>query len=144
MNENSKGNSNMNPEQARLSALFQERERLTWEAAHGRLEQLPPRKMDNKTRAAALRKLLDRMYPDKSDAYKLERLREIWGTAKKPAKKTAPVPVKKTAPQQARKSAPAKKTEERQPANISAIWDSVNRRIAAHYGIKEPGEIIYR
>lgn len=134
-------NSNRNPEQIRLDENFREQERLTWEAAHGKLEQLPPREMDNKTRAAALRKLLDRMYPDKSDDYKLERLREIWGTGKKPAKKTAPVPVKKP------NSAPIRKDSSADKEALKKWLEDMNAynvSRAAQFGIKNPGEVQYR
>lgn len=127
-------NSNRNPEQIRLDENFREREALTRKAYEMKREaELTRREMDTSERAAALRKLFDRMYPDKPDAWKIERLRELWGTAKKPAKKPNSAPIRKDS--SADKEALKKWREDMNAYNVSR---------AAQFGIKNPGEVQYR
>ena len=126
---------NMNPEQIRLETVFQERERLTWEAAHGRLEQLPKEEAPTDERAAKMRDIVGQLYPDKPAKWKAERTREI--LAKQHAKRPT-VPVKKTAP------APIRKGSTPLPAEIREHMRAYNKAMAARYGIKDPGNIQYR
>lgn len=102
---------NMNPEQIRLETVFQERERMTWDAAHGRLEQLPKEEAPKDERAEKMRDIVGQLYPDKPAKWKAERTREI--LAKQHAKRPT-VPVKKTAP------APIEKKAKKGPVKM---WD---------------------
>lgn len=116
-----------NPEEERLEELFRKRDRMAWEAAH--MAPAPRPKMQPKERAAAIRQILDRTHPDKTDEWKIQRLREILGTKPTPAKKAAPVKIRKTKPV---------------PEYVMAIMREANAQRAAQFGIKEPGEIQYR
>ena len=129
---------NMNPEQIRLETVFQERERLTWEAAHGRLEQLPKEEAPTDERAAKMRDIVGQLYPDKPAKWKAERTREI--LAKQHAKRPT-VPVKKPAPAPIRKDSRAKTAELKKWLEAMNAYN-VSR--AAQFGIKNPGEIQYR
>lgn len=103
---------NMNPEQIRLETVFQERERMTWDAAHGRLEQLPKEEAPTDERAAKMRDIVGQLYPDKPAKWKAERTRDI--LAKRQEKKKAPAAVKKPA------AAPIEKKAKKGPVKM---WD---------------------
>ena len=142
MNENSKGNSNMNPEQARLAALHQERERLTWEQ-HKRAQEPEPAQIKERKRAyraELLRLFIMRNYPNETKAQQEAHLRQLLGDPE-PVKKAPAKPAKKPAPAPIRKDSRAKTAELKKWLEAMNAYN-VSR--AAQFGIKNPGEIQYR
>lgn len=115
----------MNPEQARLAALFQERERMTWE--QHKKEQAPtPAELKERQkahRAEQLRLFLMRNYPHETKTEQEAHLRRLLGDPE-PVKR----PAKAARSAQIRKPAPAKKVP------VPVLYAERNKRIAAGFG----------
>lgn len=119
----------MNPEQARLAALFQERERMVWE--QHKKEQAPtPAELKERQkahRAEQLRLFLMRNYPNESAAEAEAHLCRLLGD---------PEPVKR--PAKAARSAQIRKPAPAKMAPVPVLYAKMNKRIAAGYGLELP------
>lgn len=127
MNENSKGNSNRNPEQSRLDAIFQERERLTWEQYRKSQEPMPLelKERQKSYRAEVLRNFISKNYPHENKAEAEAHLRQLLGEPE-PVKKAA-APIRKPSTMQ---SVPVRNEP------VPKLYEAINKRIASSFGIK--------
>lgn len=86
--------------------------------------------MTQEEREKLVRIVVNEAHPDKSKEWREARIKDLLGVhAAKPAKKTTPKPARVTDAERKR---------------LEGIHKEINKRIAAVYGIKDPGEIQYR
>ena len=83
--------------------------------------------MTPQEREKLVRIVVNKAHPDRSKEWREARVKELLGV---PAADPARKPVKKTA------------KEDR--ARLEELYNDINKRMAAFYGVKNPGEVQYR
>ncbi|MBQ6679803.1 MAG: hypothetical protein IJM76_07275 [Lachnospiraceae bacterium] len=113
----------MRSEQRRQAELFQRREEMTWQAHRLSREAPDPelRERLENYRTKILRDLIDRSHPDKSQAWREARLRELLGQ---------PIPVKsKTTPKSCKAPARSKTDSAAGWKRAKRLYDAANAKL---------------
>lgn len=115
-----------NPESIRLEQVRKEQEQHSLQGRKlAEIAEATPRKVEN--RAEIIRIVVDKAHPDRPKEWREARVKELLGVP-------AADPVRK----------PVKKATKEDRAKLEKLYKDINKRMAAFYGVKDPGEVQYR